>query len=193
MRTARSRASTARCTSPMIPCIIEKFYFTPGDLGFQFRNGLRSCRRAGVLGPVVSGSRAAHRDAAARMCSSIQPPSAGIPPKKRNTARRSMRRGRPSSVARHRQWRLCRGRANRVGHESGDVLGNRAAGQGLEFWGGCFPRRSVRPGDCAGIARQRRSAAEVDLHRMEDVRRNWPFWRDRRVDAYAPITQRFMV
>jgi N-carbamoylputrescine amidase len=28
---------------------------------------------------------------------------------------------------------------------------------------------------------------------MEDVRRNWPFWRDRRVDAYAPITQRFML
>ena len=33
--------------------------------------------------------------------------------------------------------------------------------------------------------------AEVDLHHMEDVRRNWPFWRDRRVDAYGPITQRF--
>ena len=34
--------------------------------------------------------------------------------------------------------------------------------------------------------------AEVDLRRMEDVRRNWPFWRDRRVDAYGPITQRFL-
>jgi len=35
--------------------------------------------------------------------------------------------------------------------------------------------------------------AEVDIQRLEDVRRNWPFWRDRRVDAYAPITQRFLV
>ena len=35
--------------------------------------------------------------------------------------------------------------------------------------------------------------AEVDLARMEDVRRNWPFWRDRRVDSYGPITQRFLL
>ena len=35
--------------------------------------------------------------------------------------------------------------------------------------------------------------AEVDIRRIEDVRRNWPFWRDRRVDAYASITQRFML
>jgi len=35
--------------------------------------------------------------------------------------------------------------------------------------------------------------AEVDLHRIEDVRRNWPFWRDRRIDAYAAITERFLV
>jgi len=35
--------------------------------------------------------------------------------------------------------------------------------------------------------------AEVDIARIEDVRRNWPFWRDRRVDAYAGITQRFLV
>ena len=35
--------------------------------------------------------------------------------------------------------------------------------------------------------------AAVDLHRIEDVRRNWPFWRDRRIDAYGPITQRFLV
>jgi len=35
--------------------------------------------------------------------------------------------------------------------------------------------------------------AEVDLKRIEDVRRNWPFWRDRRVDAYEQIMQRFMI
>ncbi|MGH7818620.1 MAG: acyltransferase, partial [Candidatus Binatia bacterium] len=35
--------------------------------------------------------------------------------------------------------------------------------------------------------------AEVDLARQEDVRRNWPFLRDRRIDAYAPITKRLLV
>ncbi len=35
--------------------------------------------------------------------------------------------------------------------------------------------------------------AEVDIQRIEDVRRNWPFWRDRRVDAYGGITERFGV
>ena len=33
---------------------------------------------------------------------------------------------------------------------------------------------------------------EVDLKRIEDVRRNWPFLRDRRIDTYAPITSRFL-
>ena len=34
--------------------------------------------------------------------------------------------------------------------------------------------------------------AEIDLARLEDVRRNWPFLRDRRIDAYAGITERFL-
>jgi len=34
--------------------------------------------------------------------------------------------------------------------------------------------------------------AEVDLRQIEEVRRNWPFWRDRRIDAYGGITQRFL-
>jgi len=33
---------------------------------------------------------------------------------------------------------------------------------------------------------------EVDLRKMEEIRRNWPFLRDRRIDSYAPITQRFI-
>ncbi len=33
---------------------------------------------------------------------------------------------------------------------------------------------------------------EVDLHHLEDIRRNWPFLRDRRIDAYAPITSRML-
>jgi N-carbamoylputrescine amidase len=83
--------------------------------------------------------------------------------------------------------------ANRVGHETGDVLGNRAPGQGIEFWGGSFladPFGRV-------IAKASHDAeeillGEIDLALIEDTRRNWPFLRDRRIDAYAPITSRFL-
>ena len=82
---------------------------------------------------------------------------------------------------------------NRVGVEHGDVEGNRAAGPGLEFWGGSFladPFGRV-------IAKASHDAeeillGEIDLGLIEDTRRNWPFLRDRRIDAYAPITKRFL-
>jgi len=83
---------------------------------------------------------------------------------------------------------------NRVGFETGNIRGNEAPGKGLEFWGGSFiadPFGQIIAQ--ASHDKEEVLVAEVDLHRMEDVRRNWPFWRDRRVDAYAPITQRFMV
>ena len=89
---------------------------------------------------------------------------------------------------------------NRVGVEHGDVklphgdvLRNPAAGPGLEFWGGSFladPFGRV-------IAKASHDAeeillGEIDLHLIEETRRNWPFLRDRRIDAYGPITKRFL-
>jgi N-carbamoylputrescine amidase len=82
---------------------------------------------------------------------------------------------------------------NRVGFETGDVRGNVAPGKGLEFWGGSFIADPF--GQIVAQASHDKEEvllAEVDLRRIEDVRRNWPFWRDRRVDAYGPITQRFL-
>ena len=81
----------------------------------------------------------------------------------------------------------------RVGKEQGDVLGNRADGAGLEFWGGSFladPFGRI-------IAKASHDAeeiliGEIDLGLIEDTRRNWPFLRDRRIDAYAPITKRYL-
>ena len=75
---------------------------------------------------------------------------------------------------------------NRVGFEG-------PPDHGLEFWGSSLHCRSVR-------ASHRRSStdkeeiliAECDPKRMEEVRRNWPFLRDRRIDAYAPISQRWL-
>ena len=56
------------------------------------------------------------------------------------------------------------------------------------------------PGDPFGVVVAEASqtaeevlVAEVDLARQEDVRRNWPFLRDRRIDAYAPITKRLLI
>jgi N-carbamoylputrescine amidase len=82
---------------------------------------------------------------------------------------------------------------NRVGAEHGDVNGNRASGPGIEFWGGSFladPFGRI-------IAKASHDAeeillGEIDLGLIEETRRNWPFLRDRRIDAYAPITKRFL-
>ena len=78
---------------------------------------------------------------------------------------------------------------NRVGFEKpADTQG-----AGLEFWGTSFvadPFGVVLKE--ASTDREELVLAEVDLERLEEVRRNWPFFRDRRIDAYAGITQRFL-
>ena len=68
-----------------------------------------------------------------------------------------------------------------------------AASAGLEFWGSsfiCDPFGVVLAE--ASTDREEILLAEIDLARIEDVRRNWPFLRDRRIDAYAGITSRFL-
>jgi N-carbamoylputrescine amidase len=73
---------------------------------------------------------------------------------------------------------------NRVGHEG-------PKGGGLEFWGEsfvCDPFGQVlaeAPGDRPEIL-----VADCDLGRVEEIRRHWPFLRDRRVDAYGPLLAR---
>jgi N-carbamoylputrescine amidase len=75
---------------------------------------------------------------------------------------------------------------NRVGHEG-------ATDGGIEFWGGsfiCDPFGVVlaeAPRDAEAVL-----VVECDRKVQEDVRRNWPFLRDRRIDAYGPITQRLL-
>jgi N-carbamoylputrescine amidase len=85
------------------------------------------------------------------------------------------------------------GVVNRVGHEQGDVRGNRAQGKGLEFWGGSFLAdpfgRIVAE---ASHDKEEILVGEVNVKTMEEIRRNWPFLRDRRIDSYAPITSRLI-
>jgi N-carbamoylputrescine amidase len=77
--------------------------------------------------------------------------------------------------------------------EHGEARGNQAEGQGIEFWGGSFLA------DPFGrlIARASHDTeeillAEIDLGLIEKTRRHWPFLRDRRIDAYGGITKRFL-
>jgi N-carbamoylputrescine amidase len=73
---------------------------------------------------------------------------------------------------------------NRVGHEG-------PAGAGLDFWGGSFvsdPFGSIVAK--ASHDREEIVTARCDPSRTEEIRRNWPFLRDRRIDSYGALTQR---
>jgi N-carbamoylputrescine amidase len=178
---------------PDDPLYYEKYYFTPGDLGFQAVD-----TAAGRIGTLVcwdqwypEGARLTALQGAEIL---FYPTAIGWHPAEKDEF----------GVAQYDAWQTIQrahaisngvyvGAVNRVGHETGDVLGNRAPGPGLEFWGGSFladPFGRI-------IAKASHDAeeiliGEVDLALIEETRRNWPFLRDRRIDAYAPITQRFL-
>jgi N-carbamoylputrescine amidase len=94
------------------------------------------------------------------------------------------------------------GAVNRVGHEHGDVIhngiemrgpGDHTPQSGLEFWGGSFIADPFgRVIAQASHDKEEILIAEIDLKLLEDTRRNWPFLRDRRIDAYTGITSRFI-
>ena len=77
---------------------------------------------------------------------------------------------------------------NRVGFERLD-----GQGAGLEFWGHSFIADpfGVVLAEAAGDAEEI-LVAPLDLGRLEEVRRNWPFLRDRRVDAYVGLDRRYL-
>ena len=77
---------------------------------------------------------------------------------------------------------------NRVGHET-----PAEGGPGIQFWGSSFlaDPQGVIVAE-ASTDREEILVGTVDMDRLEDVRRNWPFLRDRRVDAYGGIDRRFL-
>ena len=179
---------------PDDPLYYEKFYFTPGDLGFQ-----SFATRHGNIGTLVCWDQwypeGARLTAAQGANVLFYPTAIGWHPDEKAKY----------GEAQYDAWRtIQRGHAiangvyvavpNRVGFETGNIRGNEASGKGLEFWGGSFIADPFgRVIAQASHDKEEILVAEVDLRHMEDVRRNWPFWRDRRVDAYGPITQRFML
>jgi N-carbamoylputrescine amidase len=178
---------------PDDPLYYEKFYFTPGDLGFRaFDTGF------GRVGTLVCWDQWYPEGARLTALQGAQvlfyPTAIGWHPAEKVQY----------GTAQHDAWRTIQRAhaiangvyvavANRVGHENGNIRGKAAAGAGLEFWGGsfvCDPFGTVLAE--ASHDREEILIAEVDQHKIEDVRRNWPFLRDRRIDSYGPITQRFL-
>ena len=173
---------------PDDPAFYEKYYFTPGDLGFKAFD-----TRFGRVGTLIcwdqwypEGARLTALQGAAVL---FYPTAIGWHPAEKAQ----------HGAAQRDAWRTVqRGHAiangcyvaavNRVGHEPGPP------GQaGLEFWGTtflCDPFGVVVAE--ASTDREEILVAEVDLGRIEEVRRNWPFLRDRRIDAYQGIEKRFL-
>ena len=178
---------------PDDPLYYEKFYFTPGDLGYRAVD--TAVGRVGTLVCWDQWYPEAARITALQGANVLFYPTAiGWHPYEKSE----------HGAAQYDAWQtIQRGHAiangvyvaapNRVGVEHGDVRGNRADGPGLEFWGGSFiadPFGRViaqASHDSEGVL-----VAEVDLKGMEEQRRNWPFLRDRRIYSYAPIVHRFL-
>jgi N-carbamoylputrescine amidase len=173
---------------PDDPAYYEKYYFTPGDLGFRAFD-----TRAGRIGTLIcwdqwypEGARLTALQGAVIL---FFPTAIGWHPGEKQE----------HGAAQRDAWRtIQRGHAiangvyvaavNRVGHEK-----PAEGGPGLEFWGSSFlsdPFGVVVAE--ASTDREEVVVGEVDLAHLEDVRRNWPFLRDRRTDAYAGIERRFI-
>jgi N-carbamoylputrescine amidase len=178
---------------PDDPLYYEKYYFTPGDLGFQAVDTAH-----GRVGTLVcwdqwypEGARLTALQGAEVL---FYPTAIGWHPAEKAEF----------GVAQYDAWQTIQrshaiangvyvSAVNRVGHENGDVLGNRAEGPGIEFWGGSFIADPFgRVIAKAADDKEEILLGEIDLALIEETRRNWPFLRDRRIDAYAPITRRFI-
>ncbi len=174
---------------PDDPGYYEKFYFTPGDLGFA-----PIATSVGKLGILVCWDQwypeAARLMALAGADLLLYPTAIGWNPdddgeeqERQRNAWITVQRG--HAVANGLPVIAC----NRIGLEP-DPGGQT---RGIRFWGSSF---AVGPqGEYlaqAGVADEQVLLVEIDRQRSEDVRRIWPFLRDRRIDAYAALTRRFI-
>ena len=185
---------------PDDPLYYEKYYFTPGDLGFQAVD--TAFGRVGTLVCWDQWYPEGARLTALRGAEVLFYPTAiGWHPAEKDEfgaaqfdAWRTMQRAHAIANG------VYVAAVNRVGHEhgevktpNGEILGNRAAGEGIEFWGGSFIADPFgRIVAKAGHEAEEIVVGEIDVGLIEETRRHWPFLRDRRVDAYAPIVQRFL-
>jgi len=171
---------------PDDPLYYEKFYFTPGDLGF-----LNFDTEFGRLGVLVcwdqwypEGARVSSLGGANIL---FYPTAIGWHPNEKaqygagqldawRTIQRSHAIANGVYVA----------AVNRIGYEG-------TAESGLEFWGSSFVADPFGQVIADGsVANEEILIAECDTARQEEVRQHWPFLRDRRIDAYGPILNRWI-
>jgi N-carbamoylputrescine amidase len=178
---------------PDDPLYYEKYYFTPGDLGFKAFD-----TSVGKIGTLVCWDQWYPEGARLTALQGAQvlfyPTAIGWHPDEKAQY----------GEAQYDAWQtIQRAHAianglyvcavNRVGHEDGDIRGNKAPGKGLEFWGGSFIADPFgRVIAKASHDKEEILISEVDAELIEETRRNWPFLRDRRIDAYGPITSRMI-
>lgn len=173
---------------PDDPAFYEKFYFTPGDLGFDPID-----TSVGRLGVLVCWDQwypeAARLMALAGAELLLYPTAIGWDPKDEQAEKDRQREAwvtvqRGHAVANGLPLLSC----NRTGYEA-DKAG---VGNGIQFWGTSFV--SGPQGEFlarAGTDQRELLVVDVDMARSEHVRRIWPFLRDRRIDAYGDLLKRF--
>lgn len=174
---------------PDDPAYYEKFYFTPGDLGFEPIQ--TSVGKLGVLICWDQWYPEAARMMALRGAEMLIYPTA-IGWESSDTADEKSRQ-REAWMTVQRGHAVANGlpvvTVNRVGHEP-DPSGQT---QGIQFWGSSFVVGPQGEFLYQGSSDEEQIAmVEVDLTRGEAVRRWWPFLRDRRIDAYEGIEERFL-
>ncbi len=174
---------------PDDPGFYEKFYFTPGDMGFHPID--TSVGRLGVLVCwdqwYPEAARLMALDGADML---IYPTAIGWNPDDPDDEKR---RQREAWITVQRAHAVANGipvvSVNRVGFEE-DISG---VSSGIDFWGSSFV--AGPQGEFLYLAPDDKSAEEVvdiDMQRSENVRQWWPFLRDRRIDAYGNLTKRFL-
>lgn len=174
---------------PDDPAYYEKFYFTPGDLGFHPIN-----TSVGKLGVLVCWDQwypeAARLMALRGADILIYPTAIGY---ESSDSREEQQRQRMAWQTVQRGHAVANGlpvvAVNRVGYEE-DVSGRT---HGISFWGTSFvagPQGEIFYE--ASTDEEESVVVEIDLKHSEQVRRWWPFLRDRRIDAYGGIEKRFL-
>jgi N-carbamoylputrescine amidase len=171
---------------PDDPLYYEKFYFTPGDLGFKAWQ-----TRYGKIGVLICWDQwypeAARLTALQGAQILFYPTAIGWHPAEKKK----------HGECQHNSWEtIQRGHAiangcyvavaNRIGHE-------KLAGKGIEFWGQSFVAGTS--GEIlakASTGKEEILIAPIDLASVDTARTHWPFLRDRRIDAYGNLTKRFV-
>jgi N-carbamoylputrescine amidase len=172
---------------PDDPLFYEKFYFTPGDLGFKSWK-----THYGTIGVCVCWDQWFPETARLTALSGAEilfyPTAIGWHPSEKAQY----------GVRQHSSWEtIQRGHAiangcfvavpNRVGHEAPD------GGDGLEFWGQSFV--ADPSGQIIGKASNDQEEVlivDIDLEQLDQQRTHWPFLRDRRIDAYGDLLKRYL-